>query len=89
MLKRMDYELSGIRARGKAPLASPALTGNPTAPTQAAGTNNTRIATTAFVQAKAAGALLTEGTERPTATGTKGMVRFDAIIICLHGETHG
>lgn len=29
--------------------ASPALTGNPTAPTQAAGTNNTRIATTAFV----------------------------------------
>lgn len=35
----------------KAPLASPALTGNPTAPTQAAGNNSTRIATTAFVQA--------------------------------------
>lgn len=34
----------------KAPLASPALTGTPTAPTQAAGTNNTDIATTAFVQ---------------------------------------
>lgn len=33
----------------KAPLASPALTGNPTAPTQPAGTNNTRIANTAFV----------------------------------------
>lgn len=33
----------------KAPLASPAFTGNPTAPTQAAGNNSTRIATTAFV----------------------------------------
>jgi len=32
-----------------APLASPALTGNPTATTQAAGNNTTRIATTAFV----------------------------------------
>lgn len=36
---------------GKAPLASPALTGNPTAPTQAAGNSSTRIATTAFVMA--------------------------------------
>lgn len=35
----------------KAPLASPALTGNPTAPTQAAGNSTTRLATTAFVQA--------------------------------------
>lgn len=33
----------------KANLASPALTGNPTAPTQAAGNNSTRLATTAFV----------------------------------------
>lgn len=33
-----------------AKLASPALTGNPTAPTQANGNNTTRIATTAFVQ---------------------------------------
>lgn len=33
-----------------APLASPALSGNPTAPTQTAGNNSTRIATTAFVQ---------------------------------------
>lgn len=34
----------------KANLASPALTGTPTAPTAAAGTNTTQIATTAFVQ---------------------------------------
>jgi hypothetical protein len=34
----------------KAPLASPALTGTPTAPTASAGTNTTQIATTAFVK---------------------------------------
>jgi hypothetical protein len=34
----------------RAPLASPALTGTPTAPTATAGTNTTQIATTAFVQ---------------------------------------
>lgn len=34
---------------GLAPLASPALTGTPTAPTASAGTNTTQIATTAFV----------------------------------------
>ncbi|WP_244608830.1 phage head spike fiber domain-containing protein [Escherichia coli] len=35
----------------KAPLASPALTGVPTAPTAGQGTNNTQIATTAYVRA--------------------------------------
>ena len=35
----------------RAPLASPALTGTPTAPTPANGTNTTQIATTAFVRA--------------------------------------
>ncbi len=35
----------------KAPLASPALTGVPTAPTAAGGTSSTQIATTAFVAA--------------------------------------
>ncbi|WP_226163342.1 hypothetical protein, partial [Hymenobacter terricola] len=43
----------------KAPLASAALTGTPTAPTPAAGTNSTRLATTAFVQA-VAGLLLSK-----------------------------
>ncbi len=36
---------------GLAPLASPAFTGTPTAPTAAVGTNTTQIATTAFVTA--------------------------------------
>ena len=34
----------------KAPLVSPGLSGVPTAPTAAAGTNTTQLATTAFVQ---------------------------------------
>jgi hypothetical protein len=37
----------------KAPLASPALTGTPTAPTAAANTDTTQIATTAFAKAEA------------------------------------
>ena len=42
-----DYTISQIT--GGAPLASPAFTGTPTAPTQAISTNNTDIATTAAV----------------------------------------
>jgi len=41
----------------KAPLASPALTGTPTAPTASGGTNTTQIATTAFVRAEIAALL--------------------------------
>lgn len=39
----------------KAPLASPALTGTPTAPTAADATNTTQIATTAYVTTKVGG----------------------------------
>jgi len=45
----------------KAPLASPAFTGTPTAPTAAGGTNNTQIATTAFVQAAIAAGGVSDG----------------------------
>lgn len=46
-------EVTGLDATlaAKAPLASPALTGTPTAPTAVAGTNSTQLATTAFVAA--------------------------------------
>lgn len=44
-----DYAVGQVT--GAAPLASPALTGNPTAPTQTGSDNSTKIATTAFVQA--------------------------------------
>ena len=53
-----------------APLASPALTGNPTAPTQTAGNNSTRIATTAYAD----GAVSTASTAdraRANHTGTQ------------------
>lgn len=44
--------VDGLQAAldAKAPLASPALTGTPTAPTAISGTNTTQVATTAFVQ---------------------------------------
>ena len=49
------YDVKDAVARGdlvnKANIVSPAFTGAPTAPTATAGTNNTQIATTAFVQA--------------------------------------
>lgn len=41
---------SGLSTGTLAPKTSPALTGTPTAPTAAAGTDTTQIATTAFVQ---------------------------------------
>lgn len=50
---------------GAAPLASPAFTGVPTAPTPATSDNSTTIATTAFVKAQGAGA----GTVTNVATG--------------------
>ncbi|WP_347567159.1 terminase family protein [Mesorhizobium sp. WSM4904] len=40
---------SGVPVSSLAPKASPALTGTPTAPTQAAGDNSTKLATTAYV----------------------------------------
>lgn len=48
-------DVTGLAAdlAGKAPLASPALTGTPTAPTAPPGTDSTQIATTAFVLANA------------------------------------
>lgn len=55
----------------RAPLASPALTGTPTAPTPAAGTNTTQVATAAFVQAAVSPKLNTAdiGNYAPTKTG--------------------
>ena len=48
-------QVTGLAAdlAGKAPLASPALTGTPTAPTAPPGTDSTQIATTAFVHTEA------------------------------------
>lgn len=55
--KHNTYPTSQIvweKLEERAPKASPALTGTPTAPTAASGTSTTQIATTAFVQAAVA-----------------------------------
>lgn len=65
--------LSDVKAEiagDKAPLASPALTGTPTAPTAAVGTNTTQIATTAFVKSVVASAGNVGGAATFTASGT-------------------
>lgn len=62
----------------KAPKASPELTGTPTAPTAAAGTNSTQIATTAFVNTAItnkmaeADAMIYKGTLAGGSTGDYG-----------------
>jgi hypothetical protein len=54
-----------------APLASPAFTGNPTAPTPSVGDNDTSVATTAFVQAaRAQPSPNTKGAFRCTVQGS-------------------
>ena len=57
-LNFVDGVTSAIQTQftAKANLASPALTGTPTAPTATAGTNTTQLATTAFVQTALGGA---------------------------------
>jgi hypothetical protein len=62
----IDDEFNAIETSvaTKADTASPAFTGTPTAPTAASGTNNTQIATTAFVTANF------PSTASPTFTGT-------------------
>ncbi len=52
-----DIESGAFALPGYAKLNSPAFTGNPTAPNQAAGDNDTSVANTAFVQTAVAGVL--------------------------------
>jgi len=63
-----DYSVGQVT--GAAPLASPGLTGTPTAPTAAAGTNTTQVATTAFVM----GELPAAGSGTPWVTVMHGGV---------------
>ncbi|MBI2283266.1 MAG: hypothetical protein HYU71_06125 [Bacteroidetes bacterium] len=52
----VQYADTAAMLQVKAPLISPAFTGSPTAPTAAAGTNNTQLATTAYADAAVAAA---------------------------------
>lgn len=67
----------------KANLASPALTGSPTAPTQSSGDNSTKLATTAYVDAAAGSPLLaitnySPGSNTTAVTTSASMVDADA-----------
>ncbi len=64
------------RITGAAPLASPAFTGTPTAPTPTLGDNSTKIATTAFV-----------ATNPPLLTGTTGSIGGSSLTLgsCASG----
>jgi len=62
----------------KAALASPALTGTPTAPTAGAGTNTTQIATTAFALTEAALKSGATATSTITTTGTQTALAIPA-----------
>jgi len=68
-----DVEFNNLvtAVNSKADTASPALTGTPTAPTPAAGTNTTQIATTAFVNTKV-GTVGTMSTQNANAVAITG-----------------
>ena len=71
-----DYA-STASVAAKAPLASPALTGTPTAPTASVGTNTTQLATTAFVLANAGAG----GTTYTAISGNTTAVAGNAYIV--------
>lgn len=71
---------------GKAPLASPALTGNPTAPTQSPGTGNTRIATTAYADAAANAKVADAINDGATAIAPSQNAVFDALAGKVSGD---
>lgn len=60
----------------RAPLVSPALSGNPTAPTQAAGNNSSRLATTAFVMGLLASPAFTGNPTAPTQAAADNSTRL-------------
>jgi hypothetical protein len=66
----------------KAALASPALTGNPTAPTQSPGDNSTRIATTAYVDAAVTAGSIPDGDKGDITTSSSGTVwTIDNLVV--------
>lgn len=70
----------------KAALASPALTGNPTAPTQTAGNNSTRLATTAYVDGNR-WRVLAKGNVAIPLTGTTS--ETDYVLVTVPGGAMG
>lgn len=78
----------------KAPLASPSLTGAPTAPTPAADANNSQIATTAFVKSAVNGKANTSHTHAIAdvsglQTALDGKLPVNGTAVALAGFTNG
>ena len=71
----LDGVTSAIQTQlnSKAALASPALTGTPTAPTAASSTNTTQVATTAFVGSKITSEIATQAQAEAGTDNTKLM----------------
>ena len=74
--------LADITGVGGAPLASPAFSGSPTAPTPGAGDNSTKLATTAFVNSKVTGLYLplTGGTLSAPGNLNAGLIASNSSI---------
>ena len=82
-------ELYGSEAL-KAPLASPALTGTPTAPTAVPGTSTTQIATTEFVAALVTGLMkLKGGTDCSANPNYPAATVGDAYYVTVAGKIGG
>lgn len=79
-----SYYATAANLNLKAPLASPTFTGTPKAPTAAAGTNNTQIATTAFV-ANAIAAISSQGKIVAYNLAQNGYVKWDIGLILQWG----
>jgi hypothetical protein len=81
-----DRYMSPLRVRQAiaiyaAPIDSPALTGNPTAPTPTAGDNDTSIATTAFVQTAADAKVIDSIADADTTHAPSRNAVFDALAL--------
>lgn len=79
--------LDGQSSAYYAPVASPALTGNPTAPTPTAGDNDTSIATTAFVRTPAIQSVASSATVTPTFANDMVIITAQAAGLTLANPT--
>ena len=80
-----SYYATAANLNLKADIASPAFTGVPEAPTAAKGTNNTQIATTAFVMA-AISAISSQGKIVSYSLAQNGYVKWDIGFVLQWGQ---
>lgn len=83
-----SYYATAANLNLKANIASPTFTGVPKAPTAAQGTNNTQIATTAFVMA-AVNAISSQGKIVSYSLAQNGYIKWDIGFILQWGQNAG